>query len=76
MAKKKLNQVERIERLIKSLEAQVAIAKSMRAKELELMGAMDRSHKDDLRSEICHIHRLLGAGDSVTHELIDMLMVD
>ena len=76
MAKKKLNQVERIERLIKSLEAQVAIAKSMRSKELELMGATDRTHQQDLRTEICHVHRLLGAGDTITHELIDMLMVD
>ena len=73
---KKLNQVERIERLIKSLEAQVAIAKSMRSKELELMGATDRTHQQDLRTEICHVHRLLGAGDTITHELIDMLMVD
>lgn len=76
MAKKKLNQVERIERLIGALEAQVAIAKSMRVKELELMGATDRTHQQDLRTEICYVHRLLGAGDSVTHELIDMLMVD
>lgn len=73
---KKLNQVERIDQLIGALEAQVAIAKAMRVKELELMGASDRFHKDDLTAEIIHIHRLLGAGDYVTHELIDMLMVD
>lgn len=73
---KKLNQVERIDQLIGALEAQIEIAKSIRSKELELMGATDRSHKDDLRTEICFIHRLLGAGDTITHELIDMLMVD
>jgi hypothetical protein len=73
---KKLNQVERIDQLIGALEAQIEIAKGMRSKELDLMGATDRSHKDDLRTEICFIHRLLGAGDTITHELIDMLMVD
>lgn len=73
---KKLGQVERIDQLIGALEAQVAIAKAMRVKELELIGASDRFHKDDLTVEIIHIHRLLGAGDCVTHELIDMLMVD
>lgn len=73
---KKLGQVERIDQLVSALEAQIVIAKAMRVKELELMGAVDHSHQQDLRTEITHIHRLLGAGDTVTHELIDMLMVD
>lgn len=73
---KKLGQVERIDQLVSALEAQIAIAKAMRTKEMELMGATDRDHQQDLRTEICHIHRLLGAGDTVTHELIDMLLVD
>lgn len=69
-------QVERIDRLIKALEAQLIICQSLKAKELDLSGITDELHRQDVKTEMVYIHRLLGAGDAVTHELIDMLMVD
>lgn len=70
------SQVQKIDRLIKSLEAQLIIAQSLKAKELDLGGITDELHRQDVKTEMVYIHRLLGAGDSVIHELIDMLMVD
>ncbi len=70
------SQVQKIDKLIKALEAQLIIAQALKTKELDLCGITDELHRQDVKTEMVYIHRLLGAGDAVTHELIDMLMVD
>lgn len=69
-------QAKKINKLVKALEAQLVIAQSLQVKERELQSVGDPLHQQDIKTEMVYIHRLLGAGDSVTHELIDMLMVD
>ena len=70
-----MNTVTKCEALIQSLQAQIELVKRIRGLELDLAGSVPGASRDDIVTNICHLHRMLGVGSTVTNEQIDMLLV-
>lgn len=70
-----MNTLEKCHALVQSLQAQIVLVERMAALQRDLIKSEPSPERDDIVTNLCHTHRLLGAGDQVTHGQIDMLLV-
>lgn len=69
-----MNTLEKCNALILSLQAQLILVERMRTYEVSLETATGSFREAIITNQI-HLHKLLGAGDLVTREQIDTLLV-